>query len=111
MHNEETRVNLRRVIRWHLLQVQLFAVVPIGLFAAALLYFHWQVQDHERQRSQMETVRLLAAAVDNALDTTVERLAIFARLWSTSSLSEEAIYAQAKEALGANADWTGIVAF
>ena len=104
-------MNRLRGIRWHLFQVQLVSIVPIGLFAAALLYFHWQAQEHERQRSQMESVRLLAAAADNALDSSVERLSIFARLWSSSSLSERTIYTQAKEALGANADWAGIIAF
>src|SRR5204863_167122 len=58
-------VKRRRGIRWHLFQVQLVSMVPIGLFAATLLYLHWQVQEHERQRSQIESVRLLAAAVDN----------------------------------------------
>jgi signal transduction histidine kinase len=104
-------VNRRGGIRWHLFQVQLISIVPIGLFAAALLYLHWQVQEHERQRSQIESVRLLAAAVDNSLDSSVERLSIFARLWSSSSPSEEGIYAQAKEALKANADWANILAF
>ena len=86
-------------------------MVPIGLLAGALLYLHWRVQEHERERLQIESVRLLAAAVDNALDSSVERLAIFARLWSSSPLREEAIYAQAKEALKANADWANILAF
>jgi len=104
-------VNTRRGIRWHLFQVQLVSIVPIGLFAAAMLYLHWQVQENERERSQMESVRLIAAAVDNALDSTAERLSIFARLWSSTDLSEEAIYGQAKEALRANADWRNIVAF
>jgi len=103
-------VNGSRGIRWHLFQVQLFGIVPIGLFAAVLLYLHWQVQEHERERSQIESVRLLAAAVDNSLDSSVERLSIFARLWSSSSLTEEAIYAQAKGALKANADWANILA-
>src|SRR5882672_10995046 len=104
-------MNRLRGIRWHLFQVQLVSIVPIGLFSAALLYVHWQAQEHERQRSQMESVRLLAAAADNALDSSVERLSIFARLWSSGSLSEQMIYTQAKEALGANADWAGIIAF
>jgi signal transduction histidine kinase/ActR/RegA family two-component response regulator len=104
-------VSTRRSIRWHLFQVQLVSIVPIGLFAAAMLYLHWQVQENERERSQMESVRLIAAAVDNALDSTVERLSIFARLWSSTDLSEEAIYGQAKVALKANADWRNIVAF
>ena len=101
----------RRGIRWHLFQVQLVSMVPIGLFAATLLYLHWQVQEHERQRSQIESVRLLAAAVDNSLDSSVERLSIFARLWSSRSLSEEALYAQATETLKTNADWLNIHAF
>src|SRR5262245_944916 len=105
------RVNRRRSIRWHLLQVQLVAMVPIGLFAAALLYFHWQVQEQERQRAQMETVRLLAAAVDNALDSTTERLSILARVWSSGHLSDQAMHAQAKAALSSNPDWSGISAF
>lgn len=104
-------MNRRRGIRWHLFQVQLIGIVPIGLFAAAMLYLHWQVQENERERSQMESVRLIAAAVDNSLDSTVERLSIFARLWSSTDLSEEAIFGQAKEALKANADWRNIVAF
>jgi len=45
----------RRGIRWHLFQVQLVAIVPIGLLAAALLYLHWRVQEHERERSQIES--------------------------------------------------------
>jgi signal transduction histidine kinase len=89
----------------------LVSMVPIGLLAGALLYLHWRVQEHERERSQIESVRLLAAAVDNALDSSVERLAIFARLWSSSPLREEAIYVQAKEAVKANADWANILAF
>src|SRR4029453_1950509 len=96
--SESLAVSTRRGIRWHLFQVQLISIVPIGLFAAALLYLHWQVQEHERQRSQVESVGLLAAAVDNSLDSSVERLSIFARVWSSSSPSEEEIYAQAKEA-------------
>lgn len=104
-------MNRRRGVRWHLFQVQLVSIVPIGLFTAGLLYLHWQVQEHERQRSQIESVRLLAAAVDNSLDSSVERLSIFARLWSSSTLSEAAIHAQAREALEGNADWANILAF
>ena len=81
-------MNPSRGIRWHLLQVQLVSIVPLGLFAAALLYLHWQAQEHERRRSQIESVRLLAAAAGNSLDSSVERLSIFARLWSSTDLSE-----------------------
>src|SRR5215510_5581994 len=86
-------------------------MVPIGVLAGALLYVHWRAQEHERERSQIESVRLLAASVDNALESSVERLSIFARLWSSRSLSEQAIYEQAREALMANADWSDILAF
>jgi len=101
----------RRGIRGHLFQVQLISVIPIGVFATALLYLHWQVQEQQRERSQVQSVRILAAAVDNALDSTIERLGIFARLWSSAALDETAIHAHAEQALAANADWESIVAF
>src|SRR5512145_3258587 len=95
-------------IRWHLVQVQLVSIVPIALFTAVLLYLHWQAQERERQRSQIESVRLLAVAVDNALDSTVERLSIFARLWASSGLSDAAIHAQAAQTLRDNNEWASI---
>ncbi len=98
-------------IRWHLFQVQLISMVPIGLLAAALLYLHWQAQEHERERAQIESVRLLAAAVDNALDSTVERLSILARLWASTDISDRAFFGQARQALAANSDWADLLAF
>jgi len=103
-------MNWRRGVRWHLVHLQLVGIVPIGLFTALLLYLHWQAQDHERQRAQIESVRLLAAAVDNALDSTVERLTIFARLWASSDLSDDTIRAQARQALRASSDWSNLLA-
>jgi signal transduction histidine kinase/CheY-like chemotaxis protein len=49
--------------------------------------------------------------VDNALDSTTERLAILARLWGSRALTDQEIYAEAKETLRANADWRNILAF
>jgi signal transduction histidine kinase/ActR/RegA family two-component response regulator len=100
-----------RSIRWHLLQVLLLGIVPLGVLAGALLYFHWQVQEAERERSQIESVRLLATAIDNALDSTVQRVSILSRLWASGEASEERLYRQAKAALTANPDWKTIVVF
>ncbi len=98
-----------RGIRGYLFRVQLVAVVPIGVLAAVLLYLHWLTQEHEREQLQIESARLLAAAVDNALDSTIERLSILARLWGSAAVDEPGIYAQARAALSANADWMDIV--
>jgi Cache domain len=98
-------------MRWHLFQVLLVSIFPLGVFAAGLLYLHWQAQERERERSQVESVRLLAAAVDNALDSTVQRMAIFAGLWAASPASDVVIHAQARNALAANPDWTNLLAF
>ena len=103
-------MNRPRGIRWHLVQVQLVSIVPIALFTGVLLYLHWQAQEHERQRAQIEAVRLLAVAVDNALDSTAERLSIFARLWASSGLSDAAIHAQAAETLKPNTEWANLLA-
>ena len=100
-----------RSIRWHLFQVLLVTIVPVGLFAAALLYLHWQAQEHERESSQIQSARLLATALDNALDSTVQRISILAGLWAANLSSDEAIHARAREALAGNPDWRRIVAF
>ena len=76
MRASDHKTRRGRGIRWHLFQVLLLSILPIGLFAAGLFYLHWRAQEHERERSQVQLVRLLAAAVDNALDSTVERLSI-----------------------------------
>jgi signal transduction histidine kinase/ActR/RegA family two-component response regulator len=100
-----------RTIRGHLFQVLAFCIVPIGLFAAGLLYLHWQAQERERERAQIESVRTLATAVDNALDSSVQRLSILARLWSASGAREELIFQQISQAIEAHPDWDLVVAF
>ena len=100
-----------RGIRGHLFQVLLVSIVPIGVFAAVLLYVHWETLQGERVRAQIQAVRLLAAAVDNALDSTIERLGILARLWASSGLTDREIDTAVREALRANADWVNILAF
>ena len=106
MRASDHKTRRGRGIRWHLFQVLLLSILPIGLFAAGLFYLHWRAQEHERERSQVQLVRLLAAAVDNALDSTVERLSILASLWGSSPVSDEDFYARAKDALRNNADWS-----
>lgn len=101
----------RQGIRWQLFQLQLVSLVPIGLLAALLLYLHWHAQERERQRAQIESVRLLAVAVDNALDSTVQRLGILAQVWGTGSLNSADVHAQAKRAVAGSTDWAGVVAF
>ena len=67
---------MKRGIRSHLFQVLLLGVLPVGVFAAALMFANWRSQEHERRSIQMETTRLLATAVDNAIDSTVQRAAM-----------------------------------
>lgn len=98
-------------IRWHLFQVLLVTIVPIGLLASGLFYLHWKAQEKTRETAQIEAARLLATAVDNALDSTVQRAQIFARLWAASEVPDRAIHEQAREALAANPDWSAILAF
>jgi signal transduction histidine kinase/ActR/RegA family two-component response regulator len=100
-----------RSIRWHLFQVLLVTFIPMGLFAAGLFYLHWQAEKPERERSQIESARLLATAVDNVLDSTVQRLSIFARIWAAAPSSDAAMYRQAQEALAGNPDWSNVLAF
>ncbi|HYG54046.1 MAG TPA: ATP-binding protein [Burkholderiales bacterium] len=103
--------NKTRSIRAHLLQLVLLGIVPVGILAAALLHLHSQAQEAQRERAQLESVRLLAAAVDNAIDSSIARLQIFAQLWAGSDLGDEAVYRHARQMLAANADWANVIAF
>ncbi len=99
-----------RPLRWHLIQVLLAGILPIGAFAAGLLYFHWKAQDQERVRIQLETTRLLAAAVDNEIDGTVKRLTILARLFSARDADPRELYEHAQGAMAASPDWVLLLA-
>jgi signal transduction histidine kinase len=102
---------MKRGIRSHLFQVLLLGILPVGLFAAALLFLNWRAQEHERRAIQMETTRVLATAVDNALDSTVQRAAILARLWAARPKDAQPIYEHAIGALAASPDWDTVLAF
>ena len=97
-------------LRWHLFQVLLFGVLPVGLLAATLLYLHWRAQVAEHARVQMETTRLLAAAVDSQLDSTIKRLAILGRLFASPDLRGRQLYEHARSAASASPDWTLLLA-
>ena len=96
-------------VRWHLAQLLLVCIVPVGIFGAAMLYLHWLAHEAQRERSQVESVRILSTAVDNALDSTVQRLSIFARVIAAGDESDPSIYRQAQRALEGNPDWTNIL--
>ncbi len=100
-----------RGLRWQLFQVLLLGILPVGAFAAVLLYLNWQSQENERRTIQMETTRVLAGAVDNALDSTVQRAAILARLWAARLEDHRQIYEHARTALAGSGDWENILAF
>jgi signal transduction histidine kinase len=100
-----------RSLRWHLVQVLLAGILPLGVFAAVLLYMHSQGQEEQRREVQMETTRLLAVAVDHALDSSVQRLAILANHLAVHPGSDAQLYAAAKEALKGSPDWQNMLAF
>ncbi len=100
-----------RSLRWHLVQVLLAGILPLGVFAAVLLYMHSQGQDEQRRGVQMETTRLLAVAVDNALDSTVQRLAILANHLAVHPGSDAQLYEAARTALEGSPDWENMLAF
>jgi signal transduction histidine kinase/ActR/RegA family two-component response regulator len=91
--------------------VLLLSIFPVGLFAAGSLYLHWQSEEENRKQTQIESVRLLATTVDNAVDSSLQRLQILARLWGTMGVDNLAIYTQARAALAASPDWSSIIAF
>jgi signal transduction histidine kinase len=85
--------------------------VPLGLLGGGLLFLHWQAQERQREESQMQTARMLAENIDNAVESSVQRLQIFATLWGGSASIEDEVYKLAGAALARNPDWSNILAF
>ncbi len=86
-------------------------MVPLGLLGGGLLFLHWQAQERQREESQMQTARMLSENIDNAVESSVRRLQIFAALWGTSESTEREVYELAKAALAQNPDWSNILAY
>jgi signal transduction histidine kinase len=91
--------------------VLLVSLVPLGLLGGGLLFLHWQAQERQREESQMQTARMLSENIDNAVESSVRRLQIFAALWGSSDTTEHEVYELAKAALAQNPDWSNILAY
>ncbi len=102
---------MKRGLRWHLFEVLLLGILPVGLFAAGLLFMNWRGQEQERRTIQIETAQVLASAVDNALESTIQRASILARLWAAQPGDHRRVYEHALTALPGNPDWESILAF
>ena len=93
------------------MQVLLAGILPIGAFAAGLLFMHWQAQEEQRRALQMEATRLLGNALDNALESSVQRLGILARQWAVRPGDNAQLYEAARNALAGSPDWHYMLAF
>lgn len=67
-----------RPLRWHLLQIALVSLVPAALFTAAVIVVLWKTQEEERVRTQLQSVRAIASAVDNVVASAVRRANLLA---------------------------------
>ncbi|MET0312640.1 MAG: ATP-binding protein [Burkholderiaceae bacterium] len=98
-----------RSIRRNLLQIVFTAVLPMGLFATALLIFVWQTQQNHRDNEQLARVRTIAALIDSEIDSSIQRLNYLA----TDPLLEADTMAQfherARRLLLGNSDWANLL--
>src|SRR5688500_15432282 len=104
-------MNRARTLRWHLVQVLLAGILPIGAFAAALLFMHWQTQEGQRRALQSEATRLLGNALDNALESSIQRLGILSRQWAARPGDDAQLFEAARNALAGSPDWEYMLAF
>jgi signal transduction histidine kinase len=96
-------------IRAYLLALVLAAVIPLGGFAAALLYVISSKQDAEMELAVLDSAKALAAAVGSNLDSGLKRMAILA---NESSLHESNIPQFAErcmEAVHGSPDWRSLL--
>jgi signal transduction histidine kinase/ActR/RegA family two-component response regulator len=98
-------------IRRYLMLIVVSALLPMGLFAAGLLYFLWDYQQTQRNQEQMARVRALASLVEGELQSSIARLRLLAsdpQLDETPSGSS-AFHQRLTQLLRQSEDWANLV--
>lgn len=95
---------MQKSIRHHLLQVLVLDVLPIGIFAAGLIYLLWSGQELAREQSQIKAAQTLALAVDASLDSVIHRLRILGTLPMDTREEQARLYRHASLALESSPD-------
>ena len=98
-------MSIRRYLGW----IMLSALLPMGLFAAALLYFLWDTQQEHRNEEQIARARAIASVVDSEINSTVARLEMLANDSMLKDNTLIAFHTRSRELLANSADWINVL--
>jgi signal transduction histidine kinase/ActR/RegA family two-component response regulator len=96
-------------IRTYLLALVLAAVIPLGAFAAVLLYVISNKQEAEMESAVLESAKALAGAVESNLDSGLKRMQVLANESSLHDGDIPQFAERCEEALNGSPDWRSLL--
>ncbi len=100
-----------RPLRYHLLRLALAGLIPMAVFAGALMVLLWRQQQHELFCSLQDTARAVSLAVDREVEISIKRLEV---LSSQDTFLEERwsdFYADGRRLVATSEDWENLLVF
>jgi signal transduction histidine kinase len=96
-------------IRRYLMLIVLSALLPMGVFAAGLLYFLWDYQQTQRNQELLARVRVMASMVEGELESTTTRLRLLASDPQLDVATLADFHQRLRDLLQQNGDWSNLL--
>ena len=96
-------------IRTYLLALVLAAVIPLGAFAAVLLYVISSKQEAEMESAVLESAKALAGAIESNIDSGLKRMELLANESSLHDGNIAQFARRCEEAVNGSPDWRSLL--
>jgi signal transduction histidine kinase/CheY-like chemotaxis protein len=100
-----------RPLRFHLLRLALAGLVPMTLFAAALMVLLWRQQQDELSRSLQDTARAVSLAVDRDIESSIKRLEVLSNEETLRAERWADFHRETQRLVAVSDDWTNLLVF
>ncbi len=100
-----------RPLRYHLLRLALAGLVPIAVFAGALMVLLWRQQQTQLFESLQDTARAVSLAVDREVEISTKRLEVLGSQDSFLAGRWAEFDRESQRLLAASEDWVNLLVF
>jgi signal transduction histidine kinase/CheY-like chemotaxis protein len=100
-----------RPLRFHLLRLALAGLIPIALFAGALMVLLWRQQQAELFRSLQDTARAVSLAVDREVEISTRRLEVLSSQDSFRDEEWKDFHREGRRLVATSEDWRNLLVF
>ncbi len=95
---------MSKSIRAHLFQIIWLGLLPVGIFAASLLYLLWSTQEQAREQSQFKAAQSLAMLIEGSIDSAIQQMLVLGELPMDTDADRRELYQYAQRALHTRTD-------